>query len=166
VSPISWGALFAPILGLITALIGVGLTIRHNARINRANLFSNYRLKWMDLFREELSQLLILGERLYEPSLRADEPDRKLNSDLRACGKRLIILLGCEEGLRKDFAELVRGFAASPTAELSECLETSAQIIFEDAWDRGRADTGRPKPKPSPARARDTGEPGGAEAKD
>jgi hypothetical protein len=149
VSPLSWGALSAPIVGLITALVGVGVTVRYNARINRANLFSNYRLKWMDLFREELAQLLILGERVYEPSLRPDEPDRKLHSDLRACSKRLVVLLGCEEGLRKDFAELVKAFAGSPTPVLSERLETSAQIIFEDAWDRGRADTGKPKPKPA-----------------
>jgi hypothetical protein len=162
VSPIGWGALVAPILGLITALVGVGLTIRNNARINRANLFSSYRLKWMDLFREELAQLLILGEKVYESALRAAEPDRELKSDLRACGKRLVVLLGCEEGLRKDFADLVRVFAASPTAALSERLEARAQIIFEDAWDRGRADTGKPKPKPPPARSPDPE--GGAEA--
>lgn len=143
-TPTSWAPLISSIVGLIGVLIGVALTIYFNARTTRANLFSSYRLKWMDLFREELAQLLILGERLYEPSLQAEPPDVKLASDLRASGHRLIVLLGLEDELRRSFAKLVRSFAASPTASLASVLEREAQRVFRDAWDRGRADTGRP----------------------
>ncbi len=142
----TWVPIVTAILGASVALLVVGLNIRHNARTSRANLFSAYRLKWMDLFREELSELLILGERLYDPSLRADASDQEVNSELHARGKRLIILLGRDRDkrIRKDFAELVRRFTAKPTAALSEQLEIEAQNVFLDAWRRGRADSGRP----------------------
>jgi hypothetical protein len=137
--------LIGPTLGLIGALIVVGLTIRHNARTNRANLFSNYRLRWIDLFRDELAQLLILGERLYGPTLQAEATELELvRRDLRASSKRLIVLLGREDHLRVDFAELVRRFAAAPTAQLSELIEIEAQKVFRDAWNRVREDTGKP----------------------
>lgn len=148
----SWLPLISSIVGLIGAVVVVSLTIRHNARTTRANLFSSYRLKWMDLFREELAELLILGERLYEPSLQENATDPKVAADLRASGKRLIILLGLEDDLRKCFGALVRSFAASPTAELSQLLEVEAQKVFRDAWDRGRADTGKPSASERPPR--------------
>lgn len=143
----TWVTLITSVAGLIGALIGVGLTIRQNARINRANLFSSYRLKWMDLFRDELGQVLTLGERVYDPSLQGGS-DPRVITDLHASSKRLIILLGREPGLRGDFAELVRRFVSSPTAPLSDLLETEAQKVFRDAWRRGRADAGDPNEHP------------------
>jgi hypothetical protein len=139
--------LISSIVGLIGALVGVGLTIRQNARINRANLFSSYRLKWMDLFRDELGQVLTLGERVYDPKLQGGS-DPRLMTDLHASSKRLIILLGREPGLRGDFAKLVRRFVSSPTAALSDLLESEAQKVFRDAWRRGRADSGEPSEHP------------------
>lgn len=143
----TWVTLVTSIVGLIGALVGVGLTIRQNARINRANLFSSYRLKWMDLFRDELGQVLTLGERIYDPKLQGGS-DPRLTTDLHASSKRLIILLGREPGLRGDFAKLVRRFVSSPTAPLSDLLETEAQKVFRDAWRRGRADAGEPSEHP------------------
>lgn len=141
----SWVTLISSIVGLISVLIGVSLTIRHNARTNRANLFSNYRLKWIDLFRDELSRLLILGQRLYEPSLQTEEAERKpVLTELWASRTQLIVLLGREDHLRLSFAELVREFASSPTPQLSERLEVEAQKVFRDAWNRVREDTGKP----------------------
>jgi hypothetical protein len=162
-SAASWGPLIGPTLGLIGALIGVGLTIRHNARTNRANLFSNYRLKWIDLFRDELTELLILGERLYELPIQPDERDepeqKQTKRDLKASARRLLVLLGREDQLRVGFAEAVRTFASSPTAQLSELLEVEAQKVFRDAWNRVREDTGKPaRAKPPLARPQGSGE--------
>lgn len=158
-----WGALIGSTLGLIGALINVGLTIRHNARTNRANLFSTYRLKWIDLFRDELTQLLIHGERLYELSIQPDQPDepeqKQLKRELRTSAMRLIVLLGREDHLRLRFAESVRSFALSPTAQLSEFLEVEAQRVFRDAWNRVREDSGKPARAKTPlARPQGSGE--------
>lgn len=162
----TWVPVVTSIFGLIGALLVVSLNIRHTARAARANLFSAYRLKWMDLFREQLSELLILGERCYDPSLQANSPDQVVISELRATGTRLIILLGRDRDkrIRKDFAELVRRFKAEPTAALSEILEIEAQNVFLDAWRRGRADTGKPtRRERPPGQVRVSAAPTGAE---
>jgi hypothetical protein len=103
----SWVPVIASTLGVMGALVGVGATIRHNARTNRANLFSTYRLKWIDLFRDELAELLILGEQLYGYPLNAEkQAEDSTRQDLRARAMRLIVLLGREDRLRLNFAEL------------------------------------------------------------
>lgn len=126
---------------LATLLYG----IRTTRRTLRANILTTYRLKWLDLFRAELPQLLVLGERLYDKrSELRDESLAKVWQKLRTVAKRLIVLMGREDELRLEFAEIVRRFADAPDKDLAEELEKLAQRIFRERWNQVRTETGEP----------------------
>jgi hypothetical protein len=138
------------LIGPLIALLGVAATIistvayglRTTRRNLRANIISTNRLKWLDLFRAELSFLLAFGERL-EGCIGKDETSEHIiREKLRLVSKRIIVLLGREDELRLELAELVRQFARAPTSPLSESIEVLAQKIFREQWNKVRTETG------------------------
>jgi len=116
-----------------------------------------HRLKWIDQLRADLPLLLAIRERLYNPDLRApDETDIAIRQELRMISRRLIVLMGREDTLRLEFAELVRNFADAPSEPLAEKIEEEAQRVFRQRWNQVRTETGEPArdkpPLPRPSR--------------
>ena len=137
--------LLAPLLALAGVLATILYGIQTTRRTLRANILTTYRLKWLDLFRAELPQLLALGERLYDEGFAADAASQtRTREELQLVSKRLIVLMGREDELRLEFAEIVRRFADAPARDLADQLEVLAQKIFRERWNQVRTETGEP----------------------
>lgn len=151
-------SVLGPLVALVCVLATILYGLHQTRRTLRANLMTAHRLKWLDHLRADLPQLLALGERLYEETLREPNEDAiTIRKELRLVSKRLIVLMGREDSLRLEFAELVRRFADIPTEPLGDELEVVAQIVFRERWNQVRTETGEPArhktPLPRPASA-------------
>ena len=148
-----------PLIALACVLLTVLWGIRSTRRTLRANIMTTHRLKWLDHLREDLPLLLAIGERLHDTSLRVPcETEVSIRRELREVSKRLIVLMGREDELRVEFAELVRQFADTPSEVLAEKLEVAAQKVFRERWNQIREETGE-APRDKPTLPRPTSQP-------
>jgi hypothetical protein len=140
--------------------LGVLVTIAYGLNTTRRNLrasvLSTSRLKWLELLRDEIANLLIHGERIYSPLIAGDAKalltERKA---IAAVSKKLIVLLGREDTQRFALSDLVRRFAANPSRELAEEIEVLSQRVFRAQWNKVRTETGQAERKKDPLERRD-----------
>jgi len=136
--------LAAPGAVLAAAAITVIVGLYQVRKTHHVNTITAYRLKWLDLFREQLPELLALGEEAYAPggpALSAAKAAERRH-ELRLAAKRLLVLLGRESEPRKGCAALVRAFADAPCADLADRLEAKAQEVFRERMDQIYKDAG------------------------
>ena len=145
-----WATFIPPLLALAGVLVTIIIGVKTTRRTLRANILATHRLKWLDTLRDEMPQLLAMGERLYDGGHLTTEAQVETKDALRLSSKRLIVLMGREDELRMEFAEAVRDFTAAPTALLADKLEVLAQKVFRARWNQVRTETGElPRLKPT-----------------
>lgn len=139
-----WAALIVPATTLLGVIIAVVVGLKTTRLTLRANILSTFRCNWLEAFREELSELLALGERLYEERLEPEDETTKkeVHIELAAHAQALIVLLGRGSSNRMALAEEIRAFSISPSKEVAEEIEVQAQDIFRSQWDMVRNETG------------------------
>jgi hypothetical protein len=129
----------APIIGsLIIAGFAASVALKTTRRNLRGNVISTYRQQWLDIFRNDLSELLTLGEIHFAADERSfdREPTSRERVRFRLLGHRLVILLGFEPGDRQKFGRAIIRFVAQPTRRGARQLARASQPIFRERWEQ------------------------------
>jgi hypothetical protein len=136
--------LWVPLLGVLVTVVVTTIYGLNTTRRNlRANILGTSRLKFLEVLRDEVANLLIHGERFYS-GRHAHDTDAlaAARDELLAASKRLVVLLGREDDLRMEMAEAVRKFAEAPSEDQVDTIEFKSQEIFRQQWDKVRTETG------------------------
>lgn len=144
------GIFVTPFVGCVSAFVAWVVAKRTSATTIftvRATVRTRYRTRWLEEFRECVTNLLYLGQQVHSPL--ADSPPATLDErrELRKRAAHLIVLLG--RGTKRDsgdfrpkLAEAVRRYALAPSPEKEPELEELIQAVFRERWNQITQETG------------------------
>lgn len=141
------GVVFSAIISGCVAWVVAKRTSSNTIFTVRATVRTSYRTRWLEEFRECVTNLIFLGQQVHSPLPGAPPATLEEQRELRKRAAQLIVLLGRGtkrngEDPRPKLAEAVRSYARSPLPEKEAELEGLIQNVFRERWNQITHETG------------------------